>query len=193
MNAGIGASTPSPNPGPSQTGPGVGTGGGQGSNPVGTFDPWSWTPGAAAAGPPPTTTNWHGGPSYSPPEAWGIRTKDLAHIQPFDGELPRRPDWSYRILAKLSKAHPRMEELMKWAGRRAAHSAHHANRGVRNVLANFGSSARPPPLRQEAECGGGASIGVLGSVPAGLQHGVRRCATCQTQSLLQAGARCAPM
>lgn len=48
------------------------------------------------------------------PEPW-IRTKDFIHIAVFDGELAKFPDWSDRILAKLSKAHPRMEEIMRWA------------------------------------------------------------------------------
>lgn len=45
----------------------------------------------------------------------GGQDEGLVHIAPFGGKLARFPDWSDRILAKLSKAHPRLEELLSWA------------------------------------------------------------------------------
>lgn len=51
-------------------------------------------------------------------EVWAINTKDF-HSLLSDGELAKFPDWPQRTMAKLSKAHPRTEELLKWAEQQA--------------------------------------------------------------------------
>lgn len=128
------------------------------------------------------------------------RLGESAHIQLFDGEMPRFLEWPVRIIAKMIQGAPGMEGLIKWTEQRIQpimrSDACDMSAAFFDVTAVSCAifdvpleRAPPPPLRQEAERGGGAGTDVLASAPAGFRHGVRRCAAYQL-NLYFKPARC---
>ena len=119
-------STPVPNPPGLASGPSQAAAGAQPSAAAAPPDPWAQAAAAAAAA--AASPAQPGGGSQVQYAAWPsvaaavltgsvFRTKDFMHITPFDDELARFPDWVDRLTAKLSKAHPRVEEVLSWAER----------------------------------------------------------------------------
>ena len=121
LTSALATAHPVPNPpgiDPGQAGataPGAGSA--QASAPAGQWDPWAQAAAAAAAGAAPQVGQPHGWSQWTAARLDGstIRTKDFAHIPPFDGELSKFPDWADRVAAKLSRVHPRVAEVLAWA------------------------------------------------------------------------------
>ena len=128
LTTAMATSTPVPNPPGLASGPSQAAAGAQPSAAAAPPDPWAQAAAAAAAA--AASPAQPGGGSQVQYAAWpsmaaacltgsAFRTKDFMHITPFDGELARFPDWVDRVTAKLSKAHPRVEEVLLWAERQA--------------------------------------------------------------------------
>jgi hypothetical protein len=59
-------------------------------------------------------------PRYMPTNFGGdqLKSKDFMHIDKFDGDLAKFPDWSDRMSAKFSRTHEKMSAILKWAEER---------------------------------------------------------------------------
>ena len=83
------------------------------------FDPWAGYASAAAGTLPglPGFGRGGGAQHFQLYGAEGLKTKDFAGIQTFDGDLNRFADWADRMSAKLSRAHPQLASMLAWAER----------------------------------------------------------------------------
>ena len=84
-----------------------------------SFDPWAAYAGSAAGVPPglPETGRSGGAQHFQLYGAEGLKSKDFAGIQAFDGDLNRFADWADRMFAKMSCGHPQLAAMLAWAER----------------------------------------------------------------------------
>ena len=132
-------------------------------------------------------------------QPYGLKSKDFAHIDKFEGTFAHYPDWVERMEAKLRRAHPRMSEMLRWAEAQtepitAQHEAAGSEQGVHvptvseclyDILLERTGQGR---MDKRRNAGSGRGFELWRVLRTGLRHIICVRTTCASGYLYDAGA-----